>query len=397
MQYSVVLATVILYFVNVVERRDFRRRRCRGLLLLCCCRRLVAAVVDAVVEHVFFPRIQHVEDGTLGLTETRTKRRSELFQFGSFAGEKHPLVQLRASLVGFHQNHLHHVHRHLEERPLAVHGRNCVEIAERFERLAYAKPDGEMKSRLRPRENPRNGSQAFNASIRLASTRSTSNVHPPKLELRCHLLEERNEQRVLEYHTTVRRAAPLAQRVHHLTPLRLGLTRRRKRMLEDRGCVHVKGAKCKLRASKVLLDHLSLNGETKAAIDRLGRLAENGEVRGASAAAYGATASVEQCQLHAVSLRHLRELLLPFVQPPSRRESSSIFPTVAVANHDLLRACKVRANVSVVHRIGVECFHHRWRALKVVKLLKQRHDAHRLAVRPADARLTLEQHHSEHI
>lgn len=177
--------------------------------------------------------------------------------------------------------------------------------------------------------------------------------------------------------------------VHELAPLGLGRDRRVHAVLQRGGREALQSLEAQVLLPEAELDDLALHRHTDGPVDGVRRLGQDGKVRGPATPAHGASAAVEQGELDAVALGHLRHLLLRPVQLPRRGQAAGVLAGVGVADHDLLLALDP---VHVpVHR--EEALHGRGRRLQVGQPLEQRHHGQRLA----HAALALQELHGEHV
>jgi len=177
--------------------------------------------------------------------------------------------------------------------------------------------------------------------------------------------------------------------LHELAPLGLGRHRRVHAVLQRGGREPLQRLEAQVLLPEHELDDLALHRHTDGPVDGVRRLGQDGEVRRATAPADGATAAVEQGQLHAVLLGHLGHLLLRHVQLPRRGQAAGVLAGVGVADHHLLLAVDV-VDVPVS---GEELLHGRRRRLQVGQPLEQRHHGERLA----NATLALQELDGEHV
>ena len=91
-----------------------------------------------------------------------------------------------------------------------------------------------------------------------------------------------------------------------------------------------------LGQAKFPTNHLALFGDPDLPHDTSGGLGQNGVVRGTAAAAYRTASPVEKGQVNIVVFSDGCQQFLCLVLRPTGCQGSSIFGTVAVADHDFL-------------------------------------------------------------
>ena len=242
------------------------------------------------------------------------------------------------------------------ERPQALEARPAAAIEVRLERGPDPVPARQVRPRLRPGEDPRDGAEAVEPDLRrrgrcprgvvrrgrapagsgdrprteseprdLGDRRGTGE-HPkePGHVDEAAIRGPRERRELGEDEGAVGRRA---------VDRRLVLRARRE---ERRGDDLLEMASGDLRAGVVGRDHLALLGEPEPARDRAGRLGEDGPARRTAAAPDRPAAAVEQRQRDAVAAGHRDERALRLVERPVRGEEPGLLGRVGVAEHHLL-------------------------------------------------------------
>ena len=229
------------------------------------------------------------------------------------------------------EHHLDQVNRHLKERPVFVHVPERLEMAflyETLERGRDSEPDGKVESRLRPREDPRNGSKRRHAGVGFPLGGPRTDVQRTELGSWSGLRKVTDEFGRLENRLSIMRARVLAHFVHHLAPLVARERGRLERVLQNSRRVQIKRMEAVFLLTKVRLDHFTLNRHPDATVDGARRLRQHGDVRGTAASTDGAASTVEQREGDAEFLTRLHDALLSVVQRPRRGHAPGVLPTV---------------------------------------------------------------------
>mmetsp|Transcript_29185 Transcript_29185/g.69686 ORF Transcript_29185/g.69686 Transcript_29185/m.69686 type:complete len:288 (-) Transcript_29185:427-1290(-) len=257
-----------------------------------------------------------------------------------------------------------------------------------------------MEPHLCPCKDPRNRPQRANTGVLLAAVGPRSDVEPTELPNWRTAPEEVNELGVLKHQPAVGIARDLGHCLHDLPPLRLGLVQRREPVLEHGARVQVQRPEADLLLAKLLLDDLALDRDAELPIDRALRLAQHCQVRRRASAPNGASAAVEERELHAVLLREGREVFLRLEQRPRCRQAARVLARVGVPNHALLLAL----NALHVRRVFKQGPHGPAGVVKVIERLKQRDHPHVEVRQPAFPHEELHAHdvarrarHADHV
>mmetsp|Transcript_3088 Transcript_3088/g.7225 ORF Transcript_3088/g.7225 Transcript_3088/m.7225 type:complete len:333 (+) Transcript_3088:218-1216(+) len=255
----------------------------------------VVHALDHLIVREQLVAARHHLDALDRLLELREHARADRRQIHR---HQHLLVHLGDGDVHLSENGLNQLDRRLEERPLRVHVLEELEVPVGdlgVESRPDAVPNRHVEARLGPGEHPGDSAERLDAAgLALAGARAE--VEQLQLLLGRDGAEVVDEVGRLVDHRTVS-VTPALRHPLHRVPEVLGRRRRGgKTRLEDGGGVALEGQLARAEGPEVVLDHLTLDGDAKAAGDGTRRLRLDREVLRASAAPDRPAAAVEEVE-----------------------------------------------------------------------------------------------------
>ena len=248
-------------------------------------------------------------------------------------------VARRDPLVGLAQRHLDVVDQRGEQRPVRVGRLELGEVADRREGGAQPEPPREVGPRLRPREHPRDRPQVVQGLHRQSpARRARADGEQPDLLERRDLGEPGGEPVRADQRVEPGPRGLVQHRCERGEPGGGGgiALRQGRRPGEQGGggdLLDVAGGDDRVAVPGK--DDLALLGDLEPAVDRPGRLGEQGPVGRAAPAPERPAAAVEQRQREVVPTGPLRDLALRDVERERRGDRADVLGRVGVAEHDL--------------------------------------------------------------
>mmetsp|Transcript_11934 Transcript_11934/g.50206 ORF Transcript_11934/g.50206 Transcript_11934/m.50206 type:complete len:711 (+) Transcript_11934:117-2249(+) len=268
-----------------------------------------------------------------------------------------PRVLLGDLHVGLDERLLDVCEEVAEERPTAVHVPHLLEALLRItdvrgQRRANAVPRRQSDAALRPAEHPRDGPQRLlRAVARLALGGPATHIERTNLVANgCRVVVVVEALRVVG-EAPVRLLAPSRQLAHQRHELRL-VGKPRARFvgvgLQQPRHAHAQLVLGCVGVAVLVGDRLALLCELDGAVDRAGRLRQDGLVRGARAAPHGAATAVEELPARAGALADGLDGALRRVEREGAAHDAAVLGAVRVADHDVLHVAG-RREVRAVH------------------------------------------------
>mmetsp|Transcript_14678 Transcript_14678/g.25376 ORF Transcript_14678/g.25376 Transcript_14678/m.25376 type:complete len:210 (+) Transcript_14678:466-1095(+) len=206
------------------------------------------------------------------------------------------VILLRDVLICSCQDGANQIKERSAKRPRLVHFLQdlaLTSVKRGLDGITQAQPHRQMESGLRPRKDPRNGSQRLHTTLS-SLLRTRSNVQQAQLELWGGIAEVFDKQGVVMNNFSIFLAGNTTHFFHDFSPLRLNGGLVNKVRFQDGRRIRLQSLDRKTRQTKVLLDHLTLNGHAQTAVNGIRRLRQNGKMLRTASTTNGSTATMEE-------------------------------------------------------------------------------------------------------